>query len=121
MERRVFVSLDAVLALVPALPARAQDKKYRCMVCSHVYDPAAGDPETGVAPGTPFEKLPADWVCPDSGNTKGDFEPVEDWGPVRQRRRRANSSKVVRPSRSRRSSGRASRFIPVPATRSPRW
>lgn len=53
-------------------------KKYRCMVCDHVYDPAEGDPASGVAPGTRFEDLPADWVCPDCGALKQDFEPIED-------------------------------------------
>jgi len=52
-------------------------KKYRCMVCSHVYDPAEGDPTTGIAPGTAFENLPEDWVCPDCGATKADFEPMD--------------------------------------------
>ncbi|MBQ9988172.1 MAG: rubredoxin [Clostridia bacterium] len=38
-------------------------KKFEC-VCGYVYDPELGDPENGVAPGTAFEDLPADWVCP---------------------------------------------------------
>ncbi len=53
-------------------------KKYRCMICSHVYDPAEGDPASGIAPGTPFESLPADWSCPDCGASKDDFEPMAD-------------------------------------------
>lgn len=52
--------------------------KYRCSVCSHVYDPAEGDPVSGIAPGTPFESLPDDWFCPDCGAMKADFEPMED-------------------------------------------
>ena len=36
-------------------------KKYRCVVCDHVYDPAVGDPATGIAPGTPFEQIPDSW------------------------------------------------------------
>ena len=39
-------------------------KKYVCEVCGYVYDPAVGDPDNGVAPGTAFEDLPDDWVCP---------------------------------------------------------
>ena len=39
-------------------------KKYVCDVCGYVYDPAVGDPDNGIAPGTAFEDLPADWVCP---------------------------------------------------------
>ena len=53
-------------------------KKYICTVCSYVYDPAVGDPDSGIAPGTAFEDLPADWVCPLCGVGKDDFEPVEE-------------------------------------------
>ena len=48
--------------------------KYECQVCGYVYDPALGDPDNGVAPGTAFEKLPADWVCPQCGAAKDMFE-----------------------------------------------
>ena len=47
--------------------------KYVCP-CGYVYDPAVGDPENGVAPGTPWEKVPADWVCPACGLGKDAFE-----------------------------------------------
>jgi len=50
-------------------------KKYVCKICGYVYDPAIGDPENGVAPNTPFEKLPQDWVCPVCGAAKDQFEP----------------------------------------------
>ena len=56
----------------------AKPKRYRCLVCSHVYDPNEGDPTSGVAPGTAFEKLADDWSCPDCGAMKADFEPMED-------------------------------------------
>jgi rubredoxin len=56
----------------------AKKKQYRCTVCAHIYDPAAGNPEAEIAPGTAFEDLPADWICPDCGATKDDFEPVAD-------------------------------------------
>lgn len=52
-------------------------KKWRCIVCNYVYDPAAGDPDNGVPPGTPFEKTPEDWVCPLCGAGKEEFEPVD--------------------------------------------
>ena len=52
-------------------------KKYKCDVCGYVYDPATGDPDSGVAPGIPFEKLPDDWVCPLCGAGKEDFSPTE--------------------------------------------
>ena len=48
--------------------------KYKCTVCGYIYDPKLGDPDSGVAPGTPFEKLPADWVCPVCGASKDEFE-----------------------------------------------
>jgi rubredoxin len=51
--------------------------KYECTACSYVYDPSLGDPEADVAPGTPFEELPEDWVCPDCGVDKDMFEPAE--------------------------------------------
>ncbi len=47
--------------------------KYVC-VCGYVYDPAVGDPENGVAPGTSWEEVPEDWVCPDCGLGKDSFE-----------------------------------------------
>lgn len=48
--------------------------KYVCSVCGYVYDPAEGDPDSGIAPGTSFEDLPEDWVCPVCGVGKEDFE-----------------------------------------------
>lgn len=53
-------------------------KNYRCVLCGYVYDPATGDPENGVDPGTAFEDIPSDWVCPECGASKDDFEVVED-------------------------------------------
>jgi rubredoxin len=50
-------------------------KSYVCQVCGYVYDPAVGDPDNGVEPGTPFEDLPDDWVCPVCGADKSAFEP----------------------------------------------
>ena len=52
-------------------------QKYVCTVCGYVYDPEQGDPDGGIAPGTPFEDLPEDWVCPVSGAGKEDFELLE--------------------------------------------
>jgi len=50
-------------------------EKYVCTVCGYVYDPEKGDPEGGISPGTPFEELPEDWVCPVCGASKDQFEP----------------------------------------------
>ena len=48
-------------------------QKYVCNVCGYEYDPVAGDPDSGIAPGTAFEDLPEDWVCPVCGASKSDF------------------------------------------------
>ena len=53
-------------------------KKYKCLICGYIYDPAVGDPDNGVAAGTAFEDLPDDWVCPECGAGKDEFEPVEE-------------------------------------------
>ena len=48
--------------------------RYVCGPCGYVYDPADGDPENGIDPGTSFEDLPEDWTCPICGAAKEDFE-----------------------------------------------
>lgn len=48
-------------------------QKYRCTVCNYIYDPAVGDPDGGILPGTPFEKIPDTWVCPVCGADKSVF------------------------------------------------
>jgi rubredoxin len=62
----------------PITSTGSMNKRYRCIVCNHVYDPAEGDPDNGIKPGTPFEALPSDWSCPDCGATKEDFEAMSD-------------------------------------------
>lgn len=47
--------------------------KYVCDVCGYVYDPAKGDPENKIEPGTSFADLPDDWVCPECGAEKDEF------------------------------------------------
>jgi rubredoxin len=49
-------------------------KRYRCLSCNFIYDPAEGDPDGGIAPGTAFEDIPDGWTCPQCGATKEDFE-----------------------------------------------
>jgi rubredoxin len=49
---------------------------YKCKVCGYVYDPSKGDPDSGIKPGTPFEAIPATWVCPVCGVDKSMFEKV---------------------------------------------
>ena len=57
-------------------------KKYKCTICKYEYDPAQGDPTQGIAPGTPFEALPADWKCPRCKQGKEKFEPIEEPKPA---------------------------------------
>lgn len=52
--------------------------KYICQVCGFVYDPAEGDPDGGIAPGTAFENIPEDWVCPVCGVGKDSFVKYEE-------------------------------------------
>lgn len=57
--------------------SEAQMQKYVCDVCGYVYDPAEGDPDNGVPPGTAFEDIPDDWVCPVCGASKEEFSPED--------------------------------------------
>jgi flavin reductase (DIM6/NTAB) family NADH-FMN oxidoreductase RutF/rubredoxin len=54
-------------------PPKAAATTWTCGVCGYTYDPAVGDPAGGIAPGTRFEDLPADWVCPSCGAPKDAF------------------------------------------------
>lgn len=51
--------------------------KYRCTICGYIYDPIRGDPDSGIGPGTSFEKLPTGWVCPICGASKDKFEKID--------------------------------------------
>lgn len=51
--------------------------KYQCQVCGHVYDPRIGEPQSGIAPGTPFESLPEDWVCPECDASKSMYRRMD--------------------------------------------
>ena len=53
-------------------------KKYQCSVCGFIYNPNYGDPTKGIKPGTAFEDLPDDWVCPVCGSSKDKFKPYEE-------------------------------------------
>jgi rubredoxin len=52
-------------------------KRWECQICGFVYDEAEGSPDEGLAPGTRWEDIPNDWVCPDCGTSKSEFEMVE--------------------------------------------
>ena len=49
-------------------------EKWECTACGYIYDPERGDPENGVDPGTSFDDLPDDWVCPQCGVSKEFFQ-----------------------------------------------
>jgi rubredoxin len=52
-------------------------KKFQCAICGFVYDEALGLPEEGIPAGTPWDKVPEHWSCPDCGAGKADFDMVE--------------------------------------------
>jgi rubredoxin len=52
-------------------------KKWQCIVCGLIYDEKEGWPDDDIAPGTRWEDVPADWLCPDCGVGKMDFEMIE--------------------------------------------
>ncbi len=52
-------------------------EKWKCTLCEYVYDPAVGDPDNGVSPGTTFEDIPDEWVCPWCGAPKSAFKKLE--------------------------------------------
>lgn len=52
-------------------------QKYQCSVCGWIYDPEVGDPDGGIAAGTPFEQIPDSWVCPMCGAAKSEFTKID--------------------------------------------
>lgn len=48
-------------------------RKFKCVICDHIYDEKEGDPASGIAPGTKWEDIPDTWTCPDCGATKDAF------------------------------------------------
>jgi rubredoxin len=52
-------------------------QRYQCSICGYIYDPKEGDPDSGIAPGTPFSDLPESWRCPQCGASKDDFEELK--------------------------------------------
>lgn len=62
---------------MPSEKKRDKMSKYECMVCGYVYDSEKGDIDRGIEPGTLFENIPDDWVCPVCGAPKDQFEQIE--------------------------------------------
>lgn len=68
----------------PTAPSYVAEKKeplrpvkYRCSVCGYIYDPAQGDPDSGVKPNTAFDQIPEEWACPTCGAKKSEFEKAD--------------------------------------------
>jgi rubredoxin len=53
-------------------------EKWLCRICGYIYDPEKGDPEADIEPGVSFEDLPDDWICPECGASKEEFELYEE-------------------------------------------
>lgn len=53
------------------------NKKYQCIICGFVYDETVGLPEEGIAAGTAWDDIPDDWLCPECGVGKSDFDMLE--------------------------------------------
>lgn len=53
---------------------RSNEEKWICIICGFIYDEVKGLPNEGIPPGTAFEDIPDDWICPDCGATKSSFE-----------------------------------------------
>ncbi len=52
-------------------------KQYMCVICGYIYDEAVGDTHSNIVPGTLWDDIPDDWVCPDCQMAKADFVMME--------------------------------------------
>jgi rubredoxin len=77
-KRSTLAPLQYTSSVIAATQRSADMQKYICTLCDYIYDPEVGDPDNGVAPGTAFEDIPDDWVCPDCGADKDEFEPYTE-------------------------------------------
>jgi rubredoxin len=62
----------------PEMSSGTATRRWLCEPCGEIYDPVEGDVEAGIAPGTAFEDIPEDWLCPVCGARKTDFVPLDD-------------------------------------------
>lgn len=77
ITRKTCVQYCWTINITPNHLRRESMKKWQCVVCGLIYDEAEGWPEDGIEPGTKWEDVPEDWVCPDCGVGKEDFEMIE--------------------------------------------
>jgi rubredoxin len=71
-----FILVISAPRTPPIMSTPENSKTWMCLICGWIYDEAAGDPEHGIAPGTPWEQVPMNWTCPECGARKEDFEMV---------------------------------------------
>lgn len=83
LQREMSARMPDLLEASPAVAVQSEAEsgeplhdRYECDVCNYIYDPEVGDPDGGIAPGTPWEAVPDDWVCPVCGAGKADFSVV---------------------------------------------
>ena len=74
MRAYKFTRLSQTVKLIEKI---GDMKKWQCIVCGFIYDEAEGFEEEGIAPGTAWEDVPEDWVCPECGVGKADFDMIE--------------------------------------------
>ena len=70
-----LIGNQLVLQIAPLEDDRV--RKWQCLICSFIYEEELGLPEDGIAPGTGWDEIPEDWMCPDCGVGKEDFDMVE--------------------------------------------
>jgi rubredoxin len=54
----------------------SEPRTWMCLICGWIYDEATGDPDNGIPAGTRWADVPMNWVCPDCGARKEDFDMV---------------------------------------------
>lgn len=76
-SRRQLWGLSRSMRANGQTQTRTQPTRWVCTPCGFIYDPEEGDPDSGIEPGTPFEDIPEDWLCPICGAGKADFRQLE--------------------------------------------
>jgi rubredoxin len=69
------ITLSIIICL--GYKKKIKTMKYQCTACGYIYDEELGDPDSGITPGTKWEDVPEDWVCPLCGVDKSFFIPLE--------------------------------------------
>jgi rubredoxin len=72
--------------------------RLRCRKCPYIYDPRLGDPDGGIAPGTPFARIPESWRCPVCGASKRDFVAIDTIAEARQSQPQSVAAPLAKPA-----------------------